>query len=564
MQDKETKLDIVSSDHFVAQEHVKVDISNFDKVSIHETSVDIPITREMITAPLFIRGKKNKKNEQQIFYLNAQKSRKIVITPYHDNIINTEFEERVFMALIEIAKRQQIFFKLSLLPQKIITTISQIIKTMGIRYDTKYKNRVHEALHRLRDTKYFFYNCFYSPELDDYNGEVNAGILGAFHYKPYTVIKDSNPEIINYFHGDKRIKQFVFVEISWSFYSNLVHKKAYLNFDSQRLLEIENGVARKIYMYCDRQRWQDDLNYKEKGDDLKFKVTLQMLIYIIPLSFHNNLIPSSFKIILEAFEYLKKIKLIVDFIVHREKPIKNSWFEVFFEQSRKYLNKENFEELPVVSTETKLLKALKWEEEDWEKFENFYYKVFGTKDKDLIKDFNESSKIKLIDEFKSNEFRAISLAQYVLSKGNDINAYLFKSEYYKYISENDILKLKNNYEKKLKQETLKKEHEELEKEKKLMIEQEKQQELINQNLLQNEFHKLTDTEKEPYLKYADILLKKISGTLSSFLRMDIIEVKILFCIFAKSTDRSYDHSLELYLENSQKIKLDIRDMIIHN
>lgn len=530
------------------------------RVIIHETSVDIPISREMITAPIFARCKKNKINHLQVYFLNKQKTRKIEIKPPFNDFTNTEFEERVFMALIDIAKRQQIFLHLPQLPQKIYTTISQIIKTMDLKYNTRCKNRVYQALKRLNETHYSFSNCYYSAELDEYKEEENSTILSRFHYKSFLDVEGNNPEIIEYFKQDRRIQEFVYVEISSVFYNNLIDKRAYLNFDSRSLLDIGNSIARKIYMYCDRQRWQDDAEYKQKGDDLRFRITLQVLIQVIPLSSTPKGMLNTFQTVKDAFEYLVRHNLLKNFIIHQENPLKNTWFEVFFFSSRKYKKEEkkymqvetNLEPLGVFSEETRLTNQNNELKSKWEEFCLFYLGVYKNDFK--LSEFNILSKEKLLKDFTNDKFSSICLANYVINKAKDINAYLSKSEHVPYVSEQDVIKLKNNHEKKLKE--LDKE-----KEKKLKIEQLKQQEIINQQLIENEFNKMTDNEKNPYLKYVEYLLDKKGAVLSSFLNTNIdIKSKLLFIIFAKSTNRAYDPKLEGYLEIVESIKLDIRNL----
>lgn len=324
-------------------------------IAEYETSIDIPITREMLTAPLFARGKKNKVNQQQIFYLNPQKTRNIEISPKFNDTINAEFEERVFMALIDIGKRQQIFLALDYLPREIYTTVALIIKTMGLKYDGRYRSRVIEALERLQHTRYAFKNCFFNSEVNKFKEEEHTSILSRYNYESYFEVEQLNPAIVEFFGNDRRIKDFLIVEISKPFYTNLVSKKGYLNFDSGQLLSIDNGVARKLFMYCDRNRWQDDLDYKEKGDDLKIRVLVQVLAQIIPLNFKPKNIPDTIKILEQSLQYLKNNNSIVGFIFHKEKPQKNSWIEIFFKKSRKYDGERLLEEFVVHTQETKLI-----------------------------------------------------------------------------------------------------------------------------------------------------------------------------------------------------------------
>jgi len=91
--------------------------------------------------------------------------------------------------------------------------------------------------------------------------------------------------------------------------------------------------------------------------------------------------------------------------------------------------------------------------ESWGKFIDLYNKVFPIvrNSKNSIEDFNISSKQKLLHYYEEKDkFYAIALANYVLSKAKDINAYIHKDgiggKYYIHID--DAKKLQVEYEKK--------------------------------------------------------------------------------------------------------------------
>lgn len=530
-------------------------------VTEHETSIEIPITREMLVAPLFARGKNGKMNGQQIYYLNPQKTRKIEISPKFNDVINTEFEERVFMALIDIAKRQQSFLGLTVLPRKIFATITLIIKTMGLKYKGQYKTRVHQALERLQQTRYVFTNCFYESNVEEFKDIEHTSILSSYNYKSFFEVENLNHSIIEFFGNDKRIHDFVIVEIAESFYRNLLNKKGYLNFDSRKLLSIENGVARKLYMFCDRNRWQDDVNYKEKGNDLQFRVSVELLVQIIPLVFVASARPKAVDILEKAFFYLKNHNLIVDYILHKEKPLKNSWFEVFFATSRKYEVMQNVDLKDFVvhtqetkfihdNTDIKILDADKdnsdnlYQEDKWSEFLDFYFSVYDFSSKsnrDKINEYNQISQAKLIQIYEGNKFYAVKLANYVLDKGKDINAYLaghgINQKFY--INDNDVLNLQLSYELKLKTPYIDNCNNNL---------------AINKSNLKNLhkksieciYNELSDKDKLLYVSHLEYIMQ-IHGEHLERTFGDKIGNVLVFCIYAVTNETYYDKLIESYI-----------------
>lgn len=545
---------------FISNEdnRVIVEMIKAPTVTEHETSIEIPITREMLVAPLFARGKNGKMNGQQIYYLNPQKTRKIEISPKFNDVINTEFEERVFMALIDIAKRQQFFLGLPVLPRKIFATITLIIKTMGLKYKGQYKTRVHQALERLQQTRYVFTNCFYESNVEEFKDIEHTSILSSYHYRSFFEVEGLNPSIIEFFGNDKRIHDFVIVEIADSFYKNLLNKKGYLNFDSHKLLSIENGVARKLYMFCDRNRWQDDINYKEKGNDLRFRVSVELLAQIIPLVFVASARPKAVDILEKAFFYLKNHDLIVDYILHKEKPLKNSWFEVFFATSRKYEISQNVEDFVVHTQETKFIhnelvddvvdveqknNAVN-EDSKWDEFLAFYFKVYGVsskKDRERFDEYNHVSRIKLLQFYEKNKFYALKLANYVLDKGKDINAYLsghgINQKFY--INDSDALSLQVDYESKsnfsnkgdseIKSNNIK-----------------QNSTILHKRSLENVYDQLSDRDKQIYITHIENILKLYRDKLELIFGVNVKNILVL-CSYALSNGVYYDKLIESYI-----------------
>lgn len=166
-----------------------------------------------------------------------------------------------------------------------------------------------------------------------------------------------------------------------------------------------------------------------------------------------------------------------------------------------------------------------------------------------MSEFSSISRDKLLQYFSDNNFLAIKLANYVINKAKDVNAYLSKHDIKTnaYVTYEDANTLQITYNKN--KEIAK------EKENKKATDKNKLLEIqTNKQIIESDFYKLADVEQETYTKHALWIFEKAS---TKFEKFDNINNILKFCIYAKSNGKSYDYALELFITNSLHLKLEI-------
>ncbi len=308
----------------------------------HHTDVCIAVPYEFNSLPMVCYDKHIKENQAHIYYLNIEKTKYVKMMPLHNNKINGEFEERVIFALLAIAHRHKELLHRTNISSTIVATISDILKELGLKYHGKYRKKIIEALQRLTRTGYEFKDCYYNAEKQKITSIYEVSLISSFYFVSQIELNDIDPAIAS-LYTDRRVKDFLIVKLDETLITNFINKKGYLNYNAAKLLSIETGIARKIYMYCDRNRW----NTK---NDLIFVEKIIILAHIIPImTKHYSKVA---QIIKNALNELLDKKLIVDYKFHEESPIKNSWIEVCFLDSRKYVkNSIQIQQLHVHSKE---------------------------------------------------------------------------------------------------------------------------------------------------------------------------------------------------------------------
>ena len=325
-----SKLIHIDPDYPTVVSHEVVDISCPPTTVEHYTDRNIVISHEFQCFPMSCYDKKIKDNQEHIYYMDKKKTKYVKVSPQFNNRINGEFDERVFYATMVIGHRQKYLLNLPILPNSIITYISEIVKVMGLKYNGKYRKLITESLQRLSATQYEFKNCYYNSNNSKTVESLNFSIISSFKYISHIEVEILNPLMASLF-TNKKVKDFLIININDNVMTNFINKKGYLLYNADQLLSIDSGITRKIFMYCDRKRWRTN-----GESDLNFSVQISILSQIVPIMTKNYSRVAS--IIKKSLEVLKNGNYIVDYVFHQEAPIKNSWIEVFFATSRKYTN----------------------------------------------------------------------------------------------------------------------------------------------------------------------------------------------------------------------------------
>ncbi|MBY0379601.1 MAG: hypothetical protein K2P99_04280 [Burkholderiales bacterium] len=310
----------------VVHSHEVIELSCPATTIEHPTDVSIGVPYEFNSLPMACYDKHIKDNQAHVYYLNVEKTRYVKIMPLHNNKINGEFEERILFGLLATAHHQKEMLHRSSISSTIITTIADLVRALGLKYHGMYKKKITESLQRLKRTGYEFKDCYYNSDEQKVTSLYEVSIISSFSYVSHLELHTLDPMIASLF-SDKRVKDFLVVKIDDGLITNFINKKGYLNYNASKLLSIETGIARKIYMYCDRNRWNNK-------NDLIFSEKITVLAHIIPLmTKHYSKIA---QIIKNALKELLNNKLIIDYKFYEESPIKNSWIEVYFLESRKF------------------------------------------------------------------------------------------------------------------------------------------------------------------------------------------------------------------------------------
>ncbi|MGL6119751.1 MAG: hypothetical protein ACRC0V_04530, partial [Fusobacteriaceae bacterium] len=129
---------------------------------------------------------------------------------------------------------------------------------------------------------------------------------------------------------NSKIKEIIQVKFSSHFFENVI-RKGYLYFDRQDLLQIENPISRTLFLMLTKWR----------NKELYIKRYSNFLASRIPLSWKKNNIPGTLARLKEAFEILKKNRVIKEFRFSSENRGINSYFEIWFDEvhNKNYLLK---------------------------------------------------------------------------------------------------------------------------------------------------------------------------------------------------------------------------------
>ena len=142
--------------------------------------------------------------------------------------------------------------------------------------------------------------------------------------------KDREAKDIEQF-DDGRIKEVYQISFSEYFYNNIV-QKGYLAFDSEKLLSIDNSIARSVWTMIEKWR----------GYNLYLRRPIFFIVRRIPLKWDKKNIGRTVKIIEKALNDLKNQELIKHFNIIKEKKWELAEIEVFFEESHNDIKRETF------------------------------------------------------------------------------------------------------------------------------------------------------------------------------------------------------------------------------
>ena len=158
MQPKEkNKMEITS------KTKTKLVIDNGTSEETIETSIDLPelnlvrLDMNVIEYPLFSKNKRRKVNQSIRYKLNGRTDKYIEVKPIAGETIPGDFEEKVFIALISVMRKNNY-------SRNFAVTISEIADNMKVSAYSKkaIHSQIKMALKKLSETSYTFKDSLYS------------------------------------------------------------------------------------------------------------------------------------------------------------------------------------------------------------------------------------------------------------------------------------------------------------------------------------------------------------------------------------------------------------------
>ena len=294
-----------------------------------ETSIDLPelnlvrMDMNVIEYPLFSKNKRRKVNQSIRYKLNGRTDKYIEVKPIAGETIPGDFEEKVFIALVSIMRKNNY-------SRNFAVTISEIADNMRVSAYSKkaIHNQIKTALKKLSETSYTFKDSLYSSIKNELL--TDTIITNMMSVRILSKVDAKAEEKEKYFK-DGRVKEIYLIAISQHFYDNIINK-GYLVFDSNLLLNIGSSIARAIHMLITKLRF----------NNFSYKIGLISLAGRIPLKVDKNNIGRSARAIEKACEELKDRKLIEDFKFIKNQNWENAEIEFFFTEEHNKIKQDNF------------------------------------------------------------------------------------------------------------------------------------------------------------------------------------------------------------------------------
>ncbi|MBC2857107.1 hypothetical protein H3N56_11750 [Cetobacterium sp. 2A] len=277
----------------------------------------------IVEYPLFSKNKRRKINQTVIYYFNERKDKYIEIKPISGTTIPGEFEEKIFISLVKIMRKNGY-------GKNFVVTNSEILENMCVvNQGTKNAlyHQVKGAMLKLTETSYTFKNSLYSNEM---GGLIENAVITSIMNIQIISKKSARKGDKEYFK-DGRINEIYKVSLSDHFYNNII-RKGYLVYDADLLLGINTSTARGIYLLITKWRFEN----------LYLSLNILTLLKRIPLKHDSKNIGRSIKVIENACNELKEKKLIENFNFLKHKRLSETEIEFFFNDDHNQLKQDNF------------------------------------------------------------------------------------------------------------------------------------------------------------------------------------------------------------------------------
>ena len=150
-------------------------IEKFLDVEEYDDSSDNSLVRmemNVIEFPMFSKNPKVKKNQALKYYFSKDKNSFLEITPPHNESIPSEFDERVFIALLKVMKKKEnkpIFY----------CSAGEIVDSLNIAKNSRNSmfSKLKPSILKLSKTNYSFFNLFYKSNKGKVDDLINTSLI---------------------------------------------------------------------------------------------------------------------------------------------------------------------------------------------------------------------------------------------------------------------------------------------------------------------------------------------------------------------------------------------------
>ncbi len=300
-------------------------IEKFLDVEEYDDSSDNSLVRmemNVIEFPMFSKNPKVKKNQALKYYFSKDKQSYLEITPPNNEAIPNELDERVFISLLKVMKKNgnsPIFY----------CSLTDIIDGLNVSEKARKAmySRIKPSIIKLSKTNYAFFNLFYKSSLKNKVDDLISTSLLSIRIITF---KDADDDEKKFFK-DRRVKEIYRIRIADDIFDNITNK-GYLVFDADVLLNIKDSVVRSLYTQITKWRF----------NQLYLKRPIYYIAQKIPLSWEGSMVFKSTQKIIDSFEELKKLCLITDFKYLKGKKVESSEIEVFFSSEHNKFKQQLF------------------------------------------------------------------------------------------------------------------------------------------------------------------------------------------------------------------------------
>ncbi len=299
----------------------KEEYLNIDETlaELERSSSIIRLEMNSIELPLFSKDSRRVKDQIKVYHFKTDGSSYLEIEAPAGYSIPGEFEERVFIALTKIMKKHNY-------SRKFVVSANEILENLNVTNPIYFK-KLKIAMELLAKTNYTFMNSLYSNEANSLiDKKVHASIMDITIFTR----KDKEAKNIEQF-DDGRIKEVYQISFSDYFYNNIV-QKGYLAFDSEKLLSIDNSIARSVWTMIEKWR----------GYDLYLRRPIFFIVRRIPLKWDKKNVARTVKTIEKALHELKEFNLIEDFAIIKERKWELAEVEVRFTETHNKVKRDTF------------------------------------------------------------------------------------------------------------------------------------------------------------------------------------------------------------------------------